>query len=378
MWKKFLSLLLGAAVLCAVAFPAFSESDSRRPNLHWADFSTRTANQVVIAAGTPELYNGHPTTVLFDDGKTIFCTWSKGHGGEAAFMSFSHDGGKTWHNRPAPPQWKGLVNCPSAYLLTDKQGKQRLFVFAQYEDGNANRDMAYSCSEDGGKTWSEVHRLGKPCIMAFTSIVRLKNGDYLGMYHRGNSDRDRSPLKLWQAVSHDGGLSWDESRMVGEVNGLSPCEPCVFYKPDGKVLVCLARENQRKGRSLMMFSHDEGQTWTPMRETPWGLTGDRHVARYLPDGRIIAVFRDMAPNSSTKGHFVAWVGTYDDIGDDRSGQYRVKLLHNYAGVDCGYPGLEILPDGTIVATTYVKYHPGEARHSVVCVRFTIGDLDRLF
>ena len=102
------------------------------------------------------------------------------------------------------------------------------------------------------------------------------------------------------------------------------------------------------------------------------------MVRYLPDGRIISVFRDMAPNSPTKGHFVAWVGTYRDATDGLSGQYRVKLLHSYAGPDCGYPGLELLPDGTIVATTYIKYHPGEEKHSVVSVRFTIKELDDLF
>lgn len=128
----------------------------------------------------------------------------------------------------------------------------------------------------------------------------------------------------------------------------------------------------------MMLSKDEGKTWSPLKETPWGLTGDRHMARYLPDGRIIFVFRDMAPNSPTKGHFVAWVGTWDNIIEGCSGEYRVKLLHNFAGWDCGYPGLELLPDGTIVATTYVKYHPGAEKHSVVSVRFKIEELDGLF
>jgi hypothetical protein len=86
----------------------------------------------------------------------------------------------------------------------------------------------------------------------------------------------------------------------------------------------------------------------------------------------------MAPLSPTKVHFVAWVGTYLDFTNGLSGQYKVKLLHNYAGWDCGYPGLEILPDGTIVATTYIKYHPGPAKHSVVCVRFRIEEMDALF
>jgi hypothetical protein len=126
----------------------------------------------------------------------------------------------------------------------------------------------------------------------------------------------------------------------------------------------------------MMFSEDEGNTWSDMRETPWGLTGDRHMIKYLPDGRLVSVFRDMAPDSPTKGHFVAWIGTYGDIINGFSGQYRVKLLHSFAGGDCGYPGLEVLPDGTIIATTYIKYAPGKDKHSVVSVKFKAEETDK--
>ena len=69
------------------------------------------------------------------------------------------------------------------------------------------------------------------------------------------------------------------------------------------------------------------------------------------------------------------VGTYEDIIAGREGQYRVKLLHNYRGMDCGYPGLELLPDGTFVATTYVQYNPDPEQNSVVAVRFTLHDID---
>ena len=376
--SKMMDIRRFIVLVCAAAVSAAATAQTYSPNLPWADFSDRTDHRVVIAAGTPELYNGHPTTVLMDDGKTMVCTWSKDHGGVAAFLGFSHDGGVTWHNQAAPKEWEGLINCPSIYRLTDKKGKERLFVFAQIASDRTYRNMGYSCSEDGGKTWSKVKDLGKPCIMAFTSIIRLNNGDYLGMYHRGNSDQDRAPLKIWQSVSHDGGLTWDESSLVGEYPDRSPCEPCVYRSPDGKTLICIARENQRKGCSLFMGSKDEGETWTTLREAPWGLTGDRHMMKYLPDGRMIVVFRDMAPNSPTKGHFVAWVGTYMDATNGLSGQYKVKLLHSYAGWDCGYPGLELLPDGTIVATTYVKLHPGAEKHSVVSVRFTIDELDALF
>ena len=69
---------------------------------------------------------------------------------------------------------------------------------------------------------------------------------------------------------------------------------------------------------------------------------------------------------------------YDaDILAGRPGQYRIKLLHSHAGGDCGYPGVEVLPDGTIVATTYIKYRPGPEKHSVVCTRFRLEETDRL-
>lgn len=127
----------------------------------------------------------------------------------------------------------------------------------------------------------------------------------------------------------------------------------------------------------MMFSRDEGATWSAPIDTPWGLSGDRHMGVQTDDGRLVFAFRDMAPNSSTRGHFVAWVGTYDDIRRADGGQYRIKLLHNYANpvTDCGYPGVELLEDGTIVATTYIKYRPGPEKHSVVSTRFRLAELD---
>jgi hypothetical protein len=107
------------------------------------------------------------------------------------------------------------------------------------------------------------------------------------------------------------------------------------------------------------------------------LSGDRHIGVALPDGRWIFAFRDQAPQSPTKGHFVAWVGRYEEIRAGKGGDYRIKLLHSHAERvgDCGYPGVELLPDGTLVATTYVKYRPGPEKHSVVSTRFRIEETD---
>jgi hypothetical protein len=338
------------------------------------DISGDASRHVVIAAGTDRVYQGHPTTVLMPDGKTIYCVWTIGHGGRCGPMAKSLDGGLTWHPMATPKDWQITENCPSIYLLQGRDGIQRLMVFA------AVPKMSQTFSEDGGRTWSKVRGLGMPCVMAFSSITRLSSGDYLGLYHRGRNDLDVAPLTIWQSISKDGGLSWGKPTLAGELAGRSPCEPEVIRSPDGKQLLCLMRENQRIGHSLRMVSNDEGHSWSKPTETPWGLTGDRHKARCAQDGRLVVCFRDMAPGSPCRGSFVAWVGTYADILAGKPGQCRVKILHQHGDggwsrYDCGYPGLELLPDGTFVATTYVKYRPGPEKNSVVSVRFRLNEID---
>lgn len=346
------------------------------------DLSQDAARQTVVAAGTADIYQGHPTTVLLPDGKTIFCVWCINHGGHAGPMARSSDGGKTWvrMDDQLPPGFKTHQNCPSIYRIVDPQGRARLWVFSAWKDKRFGDDaMPSIMSEDDGKTWKEMPPLGKAfrCVMTFSSVVRLRDGSTLGLFHRGPEGADRTPLEVLQSVTKDGGFTWSAPRVVAKAEGKNPCEPYVFRSPDGKELCALLRENTHKSTSLVMFSQDEGATWSEPKDTAWALTGDRHNGVLTPDGRMVIAFRDQAPESPTKGHFVAWVGTYDDIRQGRPGQYRIKLLHGYKLGDLGYPGVELLPDGTVVATTYIKYWNDDRKSSVVSTRFKLAETDAL-
>ena len=356
----------------------------------WVDLSGDKTKDVIVAEGRPDLYQGHPTTALLPDGR-IFAVWCTPHGGWCGPAAESADGGRTWTriDDRFPEGFTRHVNCPSVYRLVGPDGKARLWVWSQAKmrpDAKDYRDhrewgeaMPSVMSEDEGKTWKEMPALGRKflCIMAFSSIVQLKDGSYLGLYHTGPDGIDRSPLGVLQSVSKDGGFTWSEPKSVCAVEGKDPCEPYVFRSPDGNELCCLIRENTHAGCSLMMFSRDEGKTWSKAEDAPWALSGDRHQGVQLPDGRLVIVFRDMAPKSPTRGHFVAWVGPYAAIkSKETKGTYRVKLLHSYAGCDCGYPGIHLLPDGTVVATTYIKYWDDARKQSVVCTRFRVDETDR--
>ncbi len=332
------------------------------------DLSQETERQVVVES-TPGQYLGHPTTVLLDDGKTMLCVYPLGHGGPAAVLKRSEDGGLTWSERlPVPDNWATATNCPCIHRLIGPDGVERLFVF------EGNGDMRQSVSLDEGRTWTPFEPNGLHCVVAPITIVPISGGRHLAMYHR-RLPSEWPDVTVWQSISEDGGLTWGPERKIAGREWADLCEPAVVRSPDGKQLAAFMRENSRRYNSFLITSNDEGETWSEPVELPASLTGDRHLARYAPDGRLVIPFRDVALDSPTRGDFVAWVGTYDDMVNLREGQFRVLLLESPVKGDLGYPGLEVLPDGTLAATTYAVLKPGE-KHSVVSVRFRMEDIDR--
>jgi len=232
-----------------------------------------------------------------------------------------------------------------------------------------------------------------PSAMPPTGFLPLKDGTsaLFGQVRRNphtKTDKPTDDQNIWMSITKDGGLTWSNPRIVASTDGKNLCEPFALRSPDGNEICLLMRENRRSGRSMMCFSNDEGKTWSQPVDTCEGLTGDRHEGIQLADGRWVIAHRDMLKGSPTYGHYVAWVGTYDDIRNARPGQYRVKLLHSYAwdksvpgrtwNGDCGYSGVELLPNGEIVCTTYIKYWPDARRHSVVSTRFRIEETDAAF
>lgn len=362
--KPALLLLLASVIATAAPLPL-------------VDLSADTARQVVIAQGTADVYQGHPTTLLLPDGKTMFAVWTHGHGGTCGPMKRSDDGGRSWSELlPTPENWTTTKNCPSLYRLTDPQGTTRLFVFAGSGPG---QQMHQSISLDEGKTWSPMKSNGLECVMPFCTIVPVDGGKKLiGLTNirRPGETKDKKSNVVTQSESTDGGLTWSPWRILVDLGELKPCEPEVIRSPDGKQLLCFIRENIRTEPAHFIMSDDEGRTWSAVKALPPGLHGDRHKAVYTKDGRLVVCFRDMGKSSPTRAHFVAWVGRYEDIISGKDGEYKIKLLHSHKGSDCGYPGVELLPDETIVATTYVKYRPGPEQNSVVSTRFTLAETDK--
>jgi hypothetical protein len=405
---KILASLLAAALLCAPAFAQPTAAQKKDTALEppknlktklppgytipTVDISAEKDRQVIVDR-EPGQYLGHPTTLLLEDNTTMLIVYPKGHGRGAIVYKRSTDGGRTWSERlPTPKSWETSLEVPTLHRVVDAAGKKRIIMFSGLYP------IRMAVTEDDGATWSELKPIGDfGGVVTMATVLDLKTpGHYLAFFHddgrfiRGGSEekyRVKSPhsdhtsptAKPWRfwvytTLSKDGGLTWSVPAPIAMLPDASLCEPGALRSPDGKEIAVLLRENSRKYNSFLITSKDEGLSWSEPRELPAALTGDRHVAKYAPDGRLFISFRDTTHVSPSKGDWVGWVGTYEDIVQGREGQYRVRIMDNTKGADCTYPGVELLPDGTFVTTTYGHWTEGEPAY-VVSVRFQLSELD---
>jgi len=378
-WKR---RLLASAILWISATAPSSlslqqpVSSPRGYSVPLIDLASEEHRQVIVDR-EPGQYLGHPTTVLLEDHRTMIIVYPKGHGRGAIVMKRSRDGGLTWSPRlNVPENWATSLEVPTIYRVADARSVKRLILFS----GLYPIRMARS-DEDGGH-WTPLKPIGDfGGIVTMASLERLRDGRYMALFHddgrflrKAGERTDR--MWVYKTLSSDGGLTWSEPEVIAAHPRAHLCEPGMVRSPDGKQLAVLLRENSRRYNSFVIFSNDEGKTWSEPRELPGALTGDRHTGKYATDGRLFISFRDTTHESPTKGDWVAWVGTFDDIARNREGQYRVRLMKNHKGADCAYPAVEVLPDGTFVTTTYGHWSEGGLPY-IVSVRLRLAELDQI-
>jgi hypothetical protein len=374
-----------------------------RVTLPKIDLDQDSGRQVVVDREAGQ-YLGHVSTVMLEDGKTIYAVYPKGHGRGAIVMKRSDDGGRHWSSRlSTPASWATSLEVPTIHRVIDPQGVKRLILWSGLYPARL------AVSEDDGRHWSELEPVGDwggIVVMGFvepistglistgpistgpisTGPISTGTGHYLAMFHDDgrfihSPGKRADTMTLYKTLSRDGGLTWSAPQEVFQSSRIHLCEPGCFRSPDRRQLAVLLRENRRRKNSHVIFSDDGGQTWTSPRELPLALTGDRHTGKVGPDGRLLISFRCISPKSKAgerpfEGDWVGWVGTYDDITQGREGQYVIRFKDNTKGYDTTYPGVEVLPDGTLVTTTYGHWDQSEPPY-ILSTRVKLAELDAL-
>ena len=337
-------------------------------------------------------YLGQPDMVMLDDNRTLITVYPVGHGHGKLVMQVSEDAGETWTEKTdIPSSWSKSLETPTIYKLHLANGKTRLMLITGLPNwGNGETDANghiggwnTSYSDDGGKTWTEYknwHEKKKDgstnyTIVAMASLVQLKdaNGNdiqkWMGVYH----DADYVNYKTYLTFDENGNEQWSEpEKYLSEYRAIEStyqmCEIGMFRSPDGERIVGLARSQSHNNPSTLIYSDDEGETWSEPMDLPGSLAGERHKALYDPvSGKLVITFREIqydlnknnqfdGANDWMAGDWVAWVGTYEDLMEQNDGQCHILLCEDWANNrysgDTGYTGMVVLPDGTFVMDSY--------------------------
>lgn len=266
-------------LLCIPCFAAAEIKEAAYPKT--IDLHADVSRQVVVDREAGQ-YLGHPTTCLLEDGKTILCVYPKGHGRGGIVYKRSKDGGLTWGDRLATPaSWATSKEVPTLHRVIGPDGKKRVIMWSGLYPARL------SVSEDDGANWSELAPVGDwggIVVMGFVEALKTGKGHYMAMFHDDGRFFASKPAKdkvrtfdLYKTFSRDGGLTWSFPESVYRSPEVHLCEPGCIRSPDGKTMAVLLRENARRKNSHVIFSSDEGKTWSEPREVPLALTGDRHT-----------------------------------------------------------------------------------------------------
>lgn len=350
--------------------------------------SDKNLSDIEKAPGTNRQYLGQPDMVRTSTGRLI-TAFPTGHGKGPIIMKISDNDGSTWKEKTdIPSSWTGSQETPTMYVLNLGNGKERIMLITACPgwgtDSNGNQTgWNTSYSDDNGQTWSEYahwytnHTNGNAnkSIVAMASLVQLKdeNGNFIqkwmGVYH----DYGYVNYKTYLTYDENGKEQWSEpTPYLSEYRNIESsyqmCEIGMFRSPDGNRIVGLARSQSHNNPATLIYSDDEGETWSKPMDLPGSLAGERHKAAYDPiSGRLVITFReikyDLNGNNKfdggsdwTCGEWIAWVGTYEDLMEQNDGQYTFVIEEDWANNeksgDTGYAGVVVLDDGTFIMDSY--------------------------
>ena len=339
----------------------------------------------------PNKYLGQPDMIRTETGRLI-TAYPNGHGKGPLIMQISDDEGESWNvKKDIPASWAGSQETPTLYALkvtvNGKQIERLILITACPGWGTDSAGNQYgwnmSYSDDNGDTWSEYEHYwsqvapgdDNDCIVAMSSLVQLKdeNGNYVEKWMGNFHNYQYVNYKTILTFDEDGTPNWsqpetylDEYRSIESTYQM--CEIGMFRSPDGKRIVGLARSQSHNNPSTLIYSDDEGKTWSKPMDLPGTLAGERHKAVYDPiSGRLVITFReisfDLNGNNQFDGNsdwicedWGVWVGTYEDLMNQEEGQYRIRIaedwVQNAKKGDTGYAGIVVLEDGTFIMNSY--------------------------
>ena len=269
-----------------------------------ADFG-RTWSRAEVVVDTP-LDDRDPSMAELRDGTLLVTFFSLEAGEDGKSYRFvrssitrSRDGGRTW----SPPEklfddW--AVSSPVRILSKERLALSLYYVKDEKSPGRSYGGVSFSL--DGGKTWGDPVPVGKDGPLALDAepdLVELPGGRLLVALR---------PVMAWSA-SEDGGKSWTRPEKIGfEAH-------CPYFLRLRSGILLLA--HRIPGTSLH-YSLDDGRSWgpnVPIDSVGGAYPSLCELPPPFPEGSAFVVYYEEGPGSSIRGRWlratregVQWVG----------------------------------------------------------------------
>jgi hypothetical protein len=148
--------------------------------------------------------------------------------------------------------------------------------------------------------------------------------------------------RLFLKRSDDGGLTWSVPEMMSCSDDVHLCEPGAVTSPDGQQIAVLWRNNRRKGTHTLR---------SPTTKARRGRGRSKFRTGFSPAS---GMWPSTFPAAACSSPSATW---------PRS---RPRAATEWRACDCAYPGVEVLPDGTVVTVTYGKWDTRASNLHPVC------------
>jgi BNR repeat-like domain len=191
-----------------------------------------------VRASSVNLGEGHTPSIASDGHGHVFVVFEgmdNKSGVADIFCATSSDGGKTWTDRLDVSSTLGVSTRPR--IAVEKSGALDV-VWTDTASGENSPDIFYTRSIDSGRTWSKAINISKTPGASRDPEVAIGPDDSIHVIFSDTPTSDGS-RDIFYTLSTDGGKTWRTDRQLENVSNTAndSTEPTIAVVPDGTVHV---------------------------------------------------------------------------------------------------------------------------------------------